>query len=553
MIARNTTISIILLLTVASLNVSSQVRKDTLWSVWNDRTQTDSTRLEAYINFGWEVLGSDPDSALILGKKQYELARSKGFKRHMALALNLCGGAYATQLQTDSAILYFQRSYKICEKNGIKAKIDIPVGNIGLIYYSRGDLKNALLYFEKALKINQETGRKKDSRYWLVNSGNVYQDLNDFEKALEFQLRALTISLEIDDNASTVASLVNIGSIYRDMEEYEKSLEYLRRALDRNKVLEHSYTQASILNNLGNTYLKGKYIDSAERCFRQALSISQKSQFMEQMCIAMAGLGDTYYIRKDHLKSLDFQKKAFEIASDLDLTNYQKRTSESLYRLYKALGQTNKALEMHELFTSLNDSLDYKEFKRELARKEFNEQQTLAEEKAKQNVLIEKNKRLEEKQAKEDALRSRSVSIVLFSSLFIISVLAYLIFRKFQRKKQEYQKNLLLKEIELLKSNMARDYLKDSLAQEKKSGLNRENIEIKVKTRINETDWKVLTILVKEPTLSNSDLAEKVFLSYDGVRSSLKRLYSMFDLSSTDKSSIRMRLILSALSYSHKE
>ena len=118
----------------------------------------------------------------------------------------------------------------------------------------------------------------------------------------------------------------------------------------------------------------------------------------------------------------------------------------------------------------------------------------------------------------------------------------------------QHEIDLLLKEIEHLKSGMMKRYMKNNVDHFKTTELSRKSIEKKINAELNETDWTVLTSLVDKPTLSNSELAEIVFLSYDGVRSSLKRLYSLFDLSkSTEKSGILMKLIFAALTYSNSE
>ncbi|WP_321540832.1 winged helix-turn-helix domain-containing protein [Flavobacterium piscinae] len=48
--------------------------------------------------------------------------------------------------------------------------------------------------------------------------------------------------------------------------------------------------------------------------------------------------------------------------------------------------------------------------------------------------------------------------------------------------------------------------------------------------KLNETDWNVLNILLKEPDISNKELAEKAFMSVDGIGSSLRRMYLYFDI-----------------------
>jgi ATP/maltotriose-dependent transcriptional regulator MalT len=61
----------------------------------------------------------------------------------------------------------------------------------------------------------------------------------------------------------------------------------------------------------------------------------------------------------------------------------------------------------------------------------------------------------------------------------------------------------------------------------------RELIEQTINRRLNETDWKVLHILLEDATYSNREIAEKVSMSIDGIGSSLKRMYLYFDVKET--------------------
>jgi ATP/maltotriose-dependent transcriptional regulator MalT len=58
----------------------------------------------------------------------------------------------------------------------------------------------------------------------------------------------------------------------------------------------------------------------------------------------------------------------------------------------------------------------------------------------------------------------------------------------------------------------------------------REKIEHSIKRKLNETDWKVLNVLLVEPVMTNKEIAQKVFLSADGVGSSLRRMYEYFNI-----------------------
>ena len=100
------------------------------------------------------------------------------------------------------------------------------------------------------------------------------------------------------------------------------------------------------------------------------------------------------------------------------------------------------------------------------------------------------------------------------------------------------KKNLLLNEIERLKSNTSREIIVDS----NKFELNREKIEHAINRKLNVTDWKVLKILLEDPVITNKEIAEKVFMSVDGIGSSLRRMYEYFNIKESKYKKISLLL-----------
>jgi len=65
---------------------------------------------------------------------------------------------------------------------------------------------------------------------------------------------------------------------------------------------------------------------------------------------------------------------------------------------------------------------------------------------------------------------------------------------------------------------------------------------------LNETDWKVLNILLYHPALTKCGIAEKANLSVDGIGSSLRRMYGYFEVQETKYK--KMALLHSAMKIS---
>ena len=124
----------------------------------------------------------------------------------------------------------------------------------------------------------------------------------------------------------------------------------------------------------------------------------------------------------------------------------------------------------------------------------------------------------------------QQLQTLLWLILAFTSVVAALVAYIFQnQKKHRLRREQLLAQIEELRTSRGGQVLVDSKGFE----LDRERIEASLKRALNETDWNVLNILLKDPTSTNTQIAENACLSVDGIGSSLRRMYIYFSVQET--------------------
>ena len=151
--------SVILLLAI-TFQVCGQDNFDSLWTVWNDKSQSDTNRLNAIYVISWnQHLFSQPDSAFSLAQQHYDFAKAKGVKRQMAKAS-------ATQ---------------------------------GVSFYIRSNYAQAVEYYHKSLALYQEIVDKKGESGILNNIGLVYKEQRDFDTALEYYMKSYEIKKSMED------------------------------------------------------------------------------------------------------------------------------------------------------------------------------------------------------------------------------------------------------------------------------------------------------------------------------------------------------------------
>ena len=112
---------IYILLLLISFSSKAQVNLDSLWGVWNDKTQPDTNRLKAMKDIAWDgYLFSQPDSAFYFAQMGYDFAEARNNKKWMATSLNTQGISFAIRGNYEKALEYFSKSLAIRKEIGDK-------------------------------------------------------------------------------------------------------------------------------------------------------------------------------------------------------------------------------------------------------------------------------------------------------------------------------------------------------------------------------------------------------------------------------------------------
>jgi ATP/maltotriose-dependent transcriptional regulator MalT len=190
-----------------------------------------------------------------------------------------------------------------------------------------------------------------------------------------------------------------------------------------------------------------------------------------------------------------------------------------LYLCYKGNNQPGKALSMIEKHTVYKDSFQLEKNKILIV---------------KETIKSEYENKLQESKAineKESAIVKLTYTyrIYFVVSITIVLVILFVYLLRMKNLKTRKELDSLLLEINTLKRKEKLNLLVDSRNFE----LNQEKIQKSIGRKLNKTDWGVLNVLLDNPEVSNKEISEKVFLSIDGIGSSLRRMYVFFAIKET--------------------
>ena len=190
-----------------------------------------------------------------------------------------------------------------------------------------------------------------------------------------------------------------------------------------------------------------------------------------------------------------------------------------LYTVHKKLGRLEVALDMHERYLAHSDSVQ------ELKNHHLVLRTAYEKEMEHELVALEMKGRQEKSELRIQKLQTTLWLIVAF--LTVVSLLISYMVRN--QKKHRMRREELLVQIGELRASKEGRLLLDS----KELELDRDRLEAQLERTLNETDWKVLNILLRDPTITNVQIAENACLSVDGIGSSLRRMYVYFSIQET--------------------
>jgi tetratricopeptide (TPR) repeat protein len=531
--------NIFLLLVFLSLHSQSLYsnKADSLRLTWENEKLTDSLRFGALDEFYNLFSLVFPDSTLKVLDYYHDLAISKGADRQVYRAAVRKGNILRLQDLIEEARTHYYEALIVAKEMNNARLEAIIIGNFGNLHLDQGE------YFESIKRYNE----------------------------------AKIIFSTVDDKLGEARMLNGIGAINSQIGNNDIALVHYEKALNIYKELDTKEISYSILNstttlmNIGLLYTKDNLLIKAEASFLEALKILKPYNYKIYILGCYNTLAHIYLELNQVEKSLLYANKGFDIAKELDINreilrskillatiNYQNNKSiqqlvnileqvsengslemkrgvyELLYIGYKFQDKSDLSLKMYELFNLYNDSIQKSIESYAVARETVKSEYEKILFEAKLNSEIEKNDL--------KVTQIKNVVTIIITSILLILLLVYFIF--LNNKKNNKKRDALLDEIKSLKENKV-----STIVEPKDFELSKQKIDDHLKRVLNETDWKVLLILLDNPMVLNKEIAEKSNMSLDGISSSLRRMYDYFEVKDTKYKKIS--LIHSAIKISN--
>jgi len=260
-------------------------------------------------------------------------------------------------------------SYAIKSNN---KKLEIKVLNsIGIIYYYMGNHKTSLDYFIRTLKLYEELNDKTHIAGSLSNIGIIFWKQGNYEQALIYYTKALKVFEALKNKDGISGTLNNLGIIFNEKKDLEQAhICYIKSI----KILEETNNKkmlSDLFNNIGNNLNDQRKYNQAMTFHSKALKIRKKLGDNTITSSSLLNLGNVYLNLEDHATALKLGKQSLALAVETSAIPYIQDASFLLYEVYQKTERYKEALEMHQLYIEMRDSIQNEETDKKLWKFDF--------------------------------------------------------------------------------------------------------------------------------------------------------------------------------------
>lgn len=187
---------------------------------------------------------------------------------------------------------------------------------LGVYHKRRQEFEQSLEASHQALTYIRQLNQPANEASCLINIGGIYLAQAEDKKALEYYLEALAIAQKSQAKKRLSTIYNSLSIVYSRQNQNEEAIRYQKLALSIVRQIKDNFREVHILNNLASSFMDVGNLDSAAFYSQACLSVSQEKHSYAGTLLATT----------------------------------------QLTRIYRKLGQWDKALEHADMFIKLVDT-----------------------------------------------------------------------------------------------------------------------------------------------------------------------------------------------------
>jgi signal transduction histidine kinase len=435
-------------------------------------------RIELLVELSEYYMDRDAKKVLTYGMEALELLRNFTNPNRQVILYNYISHAHSTLSHHEKARKYVKLAQELAEKTGDKKGYADALNNRATISFNQGDYDLSIQHLSRALDIYEKLENREGMARVFKSIGNTYYKVGDLSSSLENYLKAAEI-YDKEGNKERIASIYNnIANVCKRRGDIENTLVYYNKSLEIYKEIRHKRGMSGVLHNISYLHFGQGKFKEALAYGKQSLKIREELGARKNIAHNMVLIGVIYAAQDKHQPALQYLTKALEMAREinerefvagilirigeikrksgqyrealslleqaLDITveikvkDDERDAARELYETCKAIKNYQKALEYHQKYKELSDSIlnekNSKKMAELQARYDF-------ERKEQEIQLLKKNEEIQQLKLKRQ--KTFTYSFILISLLvLLVAVLIYTRYRLKERANRALKKEM---------------------------------------------------------------------------------------------------------------
>ncbi len=332
----------------------------------NPNFSKDTVYIDLLLTLGNELRFYKTDSLYQLAKSAFELSKKTGYLKGESLALMRLGNYFSDQGQYLKASEYYRKALGVAEQIGNTGLVLSTMNNLAGEYGYMGDHAKALSGYLDGIALAGKVDNKEMLSIMNENIANLYAAQKDYEHSLIFFKKVMKINGEIGNEVFIAETLSNLASLYADMGNMDYAMFNINKSIAIFEKRKIEDWLAFAYEIKGKVYLNQENYKWALYWYNQSEMLHKKLDDDRGKIDLFNGMAEAYLgMEKDSL-SEHYALEAFGISRRIQFMEGTQKCARTLYKINKNKSNFASALDYHEIFQRLSDSLSTNENQKSL-------------------------------------------------------------------------------------------------------------------------------------------------------------------------------------------
>ncbi len=389
----------------------------------------DTLRADALARICFNLIRSDPDSALVVGESALALAKKIANPRALGDAHNNLGWLAAEQGRFTRADSLLNIALSIFHKIGKPQYTSVTLSNLGWLAEKKGDSVGSLKRFQEALTLSEVAEDTASASILHYSIGIAYRRMKDYPKALEHLERSQRFERDLGRQGKEANCSVGLANTHRETGDTASAMrEFATAAVLYHAVNDHQGA-GIVEENLGDLLLEHDPARALPHFLLAKAHYDTLESFVDKAYVLLR-IG-TAQLRLKELAAAELSfNEGIRCSAGAGDPNLVMEYQRSLAELAKAKGDSEGVFAHFSRYVALKDSLQGADTQNELARlrTEFE-----TERKEKDNELLRS-----QNSAQRERIRRNGLQLFGSLALGLLALIAALLSWRNYRQKRKH-------------------------------------------------------------------------------------------------------------------